>query len=142
MSSLGRQCVSALLDSNYPYVDEILGEVVSTEPHSMFRKKGSGRGIVWPGILAGIGNYEKRKMPVTLVALMQIEDDIEIGESYSIPWNKKYGNQIRQGFRVCDLALLKYDDTIEHVSIQDWSDKAERDNAILVIIKENTVKQY
>lgn len=142
MSALGRQCVSVLLDSNYPYVDEILGEVVSTEPHSMFRKKGSGRGIVWPGILAGIGNYEKRKMPVTLVALMQIEDDIEIGESYSISWNKKYGNQIREGFRVCDLALLKYDDTIEHVSIQDWSDKAERDNAILSVIKANTVKKY
>lgn len=137
----GIKCVSVLLDSDYPYVDNILGEVVATEPHSLYRNKRSG--LVWPTILAGIGNYEKRKMPVTLVALMQIEDGLEsIGDSYSIPWNKKYGNQIREGFRVCDLALLKYNDTIKNVIIQDWSDKSERDSTILVVIKENTVKKY
>jgi len=135
----GSRCVSVLLDSNYPYVDKILGEVVATEPHSLYHNKISG--LVWPTILAGIGNYEKNKMPVTLVALMQIEDDLEsIGDLYIIPWNKKYGNQIREGFRVCDLALLKYNDTIKPVNIKDWSDKTERDNAILSVIKESTVK--
>ncbi len=143
MDESGRKCVNLLLDSDYPYVDDILGEVVSTEPHSIYRKKETGPGYIWPSILAGIGNYERKKMPMTLLSLMQIEDDLEtIEDLYSIPWKKKYGGQIKKGFRVCDLALLKFNETIKPVAIQDWSDKTERDNAILILLKEKGGKNY
>ena len=141
--NIGTKCVYVLLDSDYPYVDDILGEVVSTEPHSIYRQKQSSHKYVWQTIMAGIGNYEKRKMPVTLLSLMKIEDGLEsIGDLYSIPWKKKYGPQIKEGFRVCDLALLKYHDTIKPVAIQDWSNKTERDDAILSLLKENIDKKY
>ncbi|HZV71367.1 MAG TPA: hypothetical protein VFG10_17550 [Saprospiraceae bacterium] len=138
----GRKCVYVLLDSDYPYVDEILGEVVSTEPHSIFRGRKYGSPFVWPTILGAIGSYEKRKMPVTLMALMKLNDElVTMGNLNLMLWKKKYGNQIGEGFRVCDLALLKYNDTIKPVDIKDWLDKSERDSAIGILLKENAGKK-
>ena len=74
------------------------------------------------------------------MAFMNMQDELNtIGETPLIPWKKKYGDQILEGFRICDLALLKYHDTIKPVAIQNWSDKNERDASIRTI-QENEKK--
>ena len=136
----GIKCVALLLEAGYPYADNILGEVVATEPHSIYRQQRTSSAFVWPHILASLGAHQKNKMPVTIMAFMNMQDELNtIGETPLIPWKKKYSDRILEGFRICDLALLKYHDTIKPVAIQNWSDKNERDASIRTI-QENEKK--
>ena len=132
MVDSGIKCVSILLESEEAYSrDDFLEEIISTEPISAYRRSGSGPIYIWHKIFGEISVYDKYKMPKTLVALMSITNDFnEISSTYTYKWKNKYPDAILKTYRVCDLALLKYNETIEKVNILNWDDIQERDRVI------------
>lgn len=132
MIDSGIECVSILLEAKEAYSrDDFLEEIISTEPNSTYRKSGTGPGYIWHKIFGEISDYDKYKIPKTLVALMSITNDFnEISSTYTYKWKNKYPESILTTYRVCDLALLKYNETIEKVNILNWDDIQERDRVI------------
>ena len=137
MDESGKKCVEILLNSEYAYYrDELLSEIISTEPYSQFRKSGTGPGYIWHNIFGELSEYNKYKLPKTLIALLKIKDEFNsISEYYTYKWNAKYSKEILNKFRICDFALLKYDETIEKIGIINWKDIEQRNKMIDLIIK-------
>lgn len=137
MDEGGKKCVEILLNSEYAYYrDNLLSEIISTEPHSQFRKSGTGPGYIWHKIFGELADYNKYKLPKTIVELMKIKDEFDsLSEYYTHKWNANYSKEILNKFRICDFALLKYDETIEKIGVINWEDIEQRNKMIDLIIK-------
>ncbi len=138
MVNSGMKCVEILLQSEYAYYrDEQLAEIVSTEPHSHYRNNKMSPKFIWHKILGELWNYSKYKLPKTLRALMKIKDDFSSLSSYMHGWKRKYPEELLNTYRVCDLALLKYGETIETLDDFNWELVSERDKMIATILKKH-----
>lgn len=136
MDESGKKCVEILLNSEFAYYrDNFLAEIISTEPHSQYRKSGSGPGYIWHKIFGDLADFKKYKLPKTLIELLKIKDEFNsISEYYTYKWNANYSKEIQNKFRICDFALLKYDETIEKIGALNWEDIEERNKMINLII--------
>lgn len=97
---------------------------------------------IWHTIFTGLPYYNKQKMPQTLTALMNIKDNYEeFKKIISSGWTTKYKDQIQPDYRICDVALLKFHETVEKIELVDWDDIYSRDIAIEKLIQKYDLKQ-
>jgi len=137
MDKSSMKCVDILLQSEYAYYrDSQLAEIVATEPHSLYRKSRTGPNYIWHKIFGELGNYDKFKLPKTLVELMKIKDAFNsISRYYTHKWTINYSEELLSSSRICDLALIKYGETIEELGNANWESIEERNKMIKSLIE-------
>ncbi len=138
MSQFGDDCIPRILASQYPYKDDLFAELVYTETHSLYRKKGTGPDYTWHTLFTAIAHEKETTLAQTLIAFMLIEDVLKEANIYRKQnWQRKYPAEYEAGYRVCDFALLHYHQTIKAIKIDHWDHLLARDKAIQSIILKN-----
>ncbi len=127
-------CIELMLErNNYFLKDRDLSNIVQDDldrPTLAIRKD---YWDDWYLLFTELAYYNKDDIPNTLITLMQLK---EIVSKSDIPnkekWELQYPQQYKNNFRVCDFALLKYDELIQHLEVN-WLDIAQRDSCILIL---------
>lgn len=129
MDASGKRCIDILLDAEHAYYrDEFFAEIIATEPHSRFRKSGTGPNYIWHKIFGEMAEYDKFPLALTLIELMKIEEAFSsLNDYHTYKWKRTYSKEIKEGYRICDLALLKYHQTIQPLQVTNWAVQKERD---------------
>ena len=130
-------CIIIMLErENYLYKDRVLSSVVNDDLLRPSLATRSDYYDDWQVLFAALASYNKNDLPKTLIALMHIKDNLNEFDKQKIEnWKKKYPFEYKNDYRICDFALLKYDETIEKIGVINWEDIEQRNKMIDLILK-------
>jgi hypothetical protein len=133
--SLGRNCIEIFFISDEAWFrDDVFAEIIATEPHSNYRN-GNRDIYIWHYIFGMIASTE-RKLPKSLVALMNIQDDLSsLNNQFTDNWKSNYPNEFESSYRICDFAIIKYIETIEEIAKLNYGSIDEKKKLIEILNK-------
>lgn len=131
----GRECIDYLLLKLPPSLEnyESLADVINTHKKSLLSNNDNKS--IWYSVFGYTVNIEDQAVKPILLRMLEVN---VVPKNSLLLWQRKYPKAFEEGYRVCDLALLRLVDLFPNeISVKDWSDINERDQVINLLLEQH-----